>query len=147
MKRYIVSPDDLYVALEQCCERIIKPRWTVLFRRGEKAWGMFLVLSGAVNLDFGVDGRAALGSTCGPGALVGLPATLSGGNYSMTATVTQDAELGLIKMEVLVSLLRKNPDLCQQLLEILGAKVDHTNQIRRAMLWKEGLPRPDSRIA
>src|SRR5437868_6227154 len=113
MERQTVSPDELYVALENCCERVRKPRWTVLFRRGEKALGMFLVLSGKVKLDFGVDAAASLGSTCGPGALVGLPATLSGNNYSMTATVADDAELGLISPPVLVSLLRKNPELCQ----------------------------------
>ncbi len=147
MERQIISPDHLYAALEPCCERVRKPRWTVLFRRGEKACGMFLVLSGTVNLDFGVDGAAALGSTCGPGALVGLPATLSGGNYSMTATVTDDAELGFLTTDALLSLLRKNPELCHPLLTILSAKIDYTSQVRRAMLCKERLPRPESRVA
>ena len=142
-----VSPDELYAALEQCCERVRKPRWTVLFRRGEKAHGMFLVLNGSVNLDFGVDAAAALGSTCGPGALVGLPATLSGGRYSMTATVTEQAELGLIRTPVLFTLLRERPELCQQLLTILSAKLDHTDQVRRAILSREQLPRPESRVA
>jgi CRP/FNR family transcriptional regulator, cyclic AMP receptor protein len=147
MERDSISPDHLYPALEQCCERVNKSKWTVLFRRGEKAYGMFLVIRGTVKLDFGVDCATALGSNCGPGALVGLPATLSGGNYSMTATVTEDAELGLVSSPMLVSLLRKNPELCQQLLSILSAKIDHTDQVRRAMLGKENMPRLQSRVA
>jgi CRP/FNR family transcriptional regulator, cyclic AMP receptor protein len=147
MERDSISPDHLYSALEQCCERVKKPKWTVLFRRGEKAYGMFLVITGTVHLDFGVDSAAALGSTCGPGALVGLPATLSGGNYSMTATVTDESELGLISTPLLVSLLHKNPELCRELLTILSSKIDHTDQVRRTMLGKENLPRPESRVA
>ena len=147
MVLYDVSPDELYVALQQCCERVRQPRGTVLFRRGEKALGMFLVLSGVVNLDFGVDAASALGGTCGPGALVGLPATISGGNYNMTATVLDDSELGLIRSQVLVSLLRKNPELCHHLLAILSAKLDHADRVRKAMLSREDLPRTVSRVA
>jgi len=82
---------NLHHVLEQRSEKVQKPRLTVLFRRGEKASGMFVVLSGKVSLDAGVD--SALARTCGPGALVGLTSTLIRNNYSMTATVTEDAEL------------------------------------------------------
>jgi CRP-like cAMP-binding protein len=85
---------------------------TVLFRRGERAFGMFLNLGGTVSLDFGVDGSGALASTYGPGGLVGLPATRTKRNYSMTATVIDNAELGFVITEVLKSLLRSHPELC-----------------------------------
>ena len=78
--------------LEQKSEKVRKPKSSVLFRRGDKALGMFVVLSGKVSLDLGVD--SALTHSCGEGALVGLPSTLTRRNYSMTATVTDDAELG-----------------------------------------------------
>jgi CRP-like cAMP-binding protein len=121
MERYTAC--DLYPALERHCEKVRKPRSTVLFRRGEKAVGIFVVLRGTVVLDLGVDGSGALASTCGSGALVGLPATLVRGTYSMTATVVDDAELGFLPTEELLSLFRKHPELCQQLLKMLGAKV------------------------
>jgi CRP/FNR family transcriptional regulator, cyclic AMP receptor protein len=136
-----IAHSDLYAALEQRCERVRKPRSTLLFRRGEKAFGMFLILRGTVSLDFGVDVSTALASSCGPGALVGLPATLSRTNYSMTATVTDDAELGFLTPDVLVSLLRQQPELRQQLLTILSAKVAHTEEVTEALLRKEELPR------
>ncbi len=95
---------NLHHVLEQRSERVHKPKSAVLFRRGEKASGMFFVLSGKVRLDLGVD--SAVGRTCGQGALVGLPSTLTRQNYSMTATVTEDADLGYWSPDALDSLLR-----------------------------------------
>jgi CRP-like cAMP-binding protein len=80
------ASDHLRYILEQWSEKVRKPKSTVLFRRGDKASGMFIVLSGRVSLDLGVD--SAFSHTCGEGALVGLPSTLTQRNYSMTATVT-----------------------------------------------------------
>ncbi len=135
MAGYIAS--DLYAALEQHCERVSKPRSSVLFRRGEKALGVFLVLRGTVSLDFGVDGSAVLASTYGPGALVGLPATLTKGTYSMTATVSDDAELGFLTTDALLSLLRTYPELCRGLLRVLSAKIPHADQVTKDLLCKE----------
>ena len=97
-----------YVLL-QCSEKIRKPESTVLFRRGDKACGMFVVFSGKVSLDLGVD--SIMGRSYGAGALVGLPSTLTRQSYSMTATVTEDAELGFLTPDALEGLLRQHPDL------------------------------------
>jgi hypothetical protein len=89
----------------------------------------------------GVDTAPGLASPYGPGALVGLPATLTRRNYSMTATVTHDAELGFLTTQVLESLLREHPELCGELLEISSAKLAHTEQVTKALLRKEKLPK------
>jgi CRP-like cAMP-binding protein len=136
-----IARTDLYPALDQRCERVRKARSTVLFRRGETAFGVFLVVRGTVSLDFGVDTSTALSSACGPGTLVGLPACLAGSNYSMTATVTDDAELGFLTLHELVSLLRKQPELCQQLLSILSARIADSERATKALLHNERLPR------
>jgi CRP-like cAMP-binding protein len=100
---------------------------------------MFLILSGMVALDFGVDGSSSLSNAYGPGALVGLPATLTGRTYSMTATVTDDAEQGFISIssQDLRDLLKECPQLCRQLLDILSAKLSHTYETQK------GHPEPD----
>ena len=146
MARYTATP-DLFAALEERCERTRKARSTILFRRGEQAIGMFLVIRGTVGLDFGVDSALGLANTYAPGALVGLPATLTKRTYSMTATVTQDAELGFLSTEALTSLLREQPGFCRELLEILGAKLSHTEQVTKALLRKEKLPKLESGVA
>jgi CRP-like cAMP-binding protein len=145
MAGYIAS--DLYAVLEQHSERVRRPRSTVLFRRGEKARGVFLVLRGTVSLDFGVDSSAALASTYGPGALIGLPATLTKGTYSMTATLGDDAELGFLTTDALLSLLRTHPELYQGLLRVLSAKIAHTEQVTKAMLRKERPSGPQPGVA
>ena len=57
MVRYS-APADLKALLLQRCEKVQKNRHTVLFKRGELSFGMFLVLRGAVSLNFGVDGSS-----------------------------------------------------------------------------------------
>src|SRR5579859_8170248 len=126
---------NLQAALEQGCERVRKPRFTVLFRRGDKASGMFVVLSGKVSLGFGVD--SAFDRSYGPGALLGLPSTLTRRNYCMTATVTEDAELGFWSPEALDSLLHHRPDLCQQLLVTLGEKMAENYKLEESLAQKQ----------
>ena len=53
-------------------------------------------------------------------------------NYSMIATVTEDAELGFWSSEALTLLLRKRPDLCRQLLVVLGERMAENQQIAKA---------------
>ncbi len=66
---------NLQASLEQRCEKVRRPRFTVLFRRGNKASGVFVVFSGRVSLGFGVN--SAFDRSDGPGALLGLPSTLT----------------------------------------------------------------------
>lgn len=103
----IAISDELYAALDRHCVRVAKPRSAVLFTRGDQPFGIFLVLTGSVMLDFGNGVRYP----CGPGALIGLPATLPKTVYSMTATVVRDASLGFLSTKRLFDLLEKQPQL------------------------------------
>ena len=69
---------------------------------------MFVVLSGKVSLDFEVD--SPFSRSYGPGALVGLPATLTQRSYRMTATVIEGAELSFGSLSALNLLLRERRD-------------------------------------
>ncbi len=118
--------------LEQRSEKIHKTKSTVLFRRGDKASGMFVVPSGRVSLDLGVN--SLLARSYGVGTLVGLPSTITRQTYSMTATVTEDAELGFLSPNGLEALLRECPDLYQPLLVILGEKIAESREDERAVI-------------
>jgi|HubBroStandDraft_6_1064221.scaffolds.fasta_scaffold03926_7 CRP-like cAMP-binding protein len=130
-----VAPINLQTALAQECEKVRKPKGTVLFQRGKESFGMFVVLSGKVCLDFGVD--SPFTRTYSAGALLGLPATLTGRNYNMTATVTENAELGFWGRQQLNALLRKHPDYCRALLEILGERMSENQKIAKSLLMRE----------
>lgn len=146
MPRYS-APTDLKALLLQRSDKVQKNRQTVLFKRGEVSFGMFLVLRGAISLDFGVDGSSPLNKTYGPGALIGLPATLTGRTYTMTATVTDDSELGFVSSEALKALLLVQPKACQELLAMLTAKIVQTDEVTRAMLGRKSIPGPELALA
>jgi len=122
---------DLQSILRQGCGRIRKPKNSTLFREGEKPVGVFVVLSGFVRLDFGVD--CPLSRTYGSGALLGLPATLTKSSYSMTATVAEDAEVGLWTPGALNALLVERPELCQQLLVLLCERMLDNHEIMKVL--------------
>jgi len=138
------SPNNLQTALESRCKRVFKQKSAVLFRRGEKAFGLFLILSGKVSLDFGADTPRA--RCYGPGALMGLPATLTKRNYCMTATVTENAELGFLSPEALDLLLREDPALCQELVAILGEKMVEVQRVKQALLDNDSPPPQKSTV-
>lgn len=58
----------------------------------------------------------------------------------MTATVSDDAQLGFLNSEALVSLLREKPKVRQQLVSVLSTKVTHGEQIAKALLRDEKVP-------
>lgn len=125
------SVSDLHTFLQQSCARIRKSKNSTLFREGEKAFGVFVVLRGTVRVDFGVD--CPLSRSYGAGALLGLPATITKRRYSMTATVTEDAEGGIWTPGALNSLLLENPELSQQLLVLLCERMAENNETMKAV--------------
>jgi CRP-like cAMP-binding protein len=129
------APIYLPAFLEEHCARISRPKSTVLFRRGEKAFGVFLVLSGKVSLDMGIGENLA--RCYGPGALVGLPATLTKRDYVMTATVIEDAELGFLPPQTLDSLMKTNPEFGQELLALLSERMLEIQRMQKALLDNE----------
>ena len=129
-----IAGSDLQIALAQYSEKIVRPRSTVLFRRGEPSFGSFIIYRGAVSLDVGVDSTFA--NSYGPGATIGLPETLTRRPYSMTATVTRDAELGFWSLEILDGLLRRTPELCERLLILLGETLAEAQGMQKVLLRK-----------
>jgi CRP-like cAMP-binding protein len=106
---------DLQTTLRLHGEPIRKSKSAVLFRRGQKADGMFVIVRGKVSLDFGVDSAFARG-------------------YG------EDAELVFWSLRELNSLLQKRPDFCRQLLEILGERMAENQKMMKAMLSKDQQP-------
>jgi len=55
--------------------------------------------------------------------MVGLPATVSGEPYSLTAEVVQDCALDFIPRKELLALLRRNTTAALQILQILSEEI------------------------
>jgi CRP/FNR family cyclic AMP-dependent transcriptional regulator len=105
------------------------PKGAVLFSEGQAPQGVFIVRSGAVKLTVNsTDGRTLIVRFSEPGEVLGLPATLTGKPYSLTAEVIEPTQLELIARKNFLDFLREHGDVAlrvaQQLGETYHAAVD-----------------------
>lgn len=128
---------NLNAVLQERSKTISKPAGTVLFRCGEKASRILVILSGSVSLEAGFD--SALAFSYGPGALVGLPSTITRRNYSVKATVAENATLGVMSPKELDSLLHDRPKLSHELLVIPGNRIAENHALVRTLLKRPAL--------
>ena len=119
----LLLSSDLHLELEQLASPISKPASAVLFRRGEEAKGIFVIHEGKIRLTLDEKARFYPPRIVGRGSIVGLPATLSGSPYSLTAEVVEDAELGFITRKDLIKFLRTRPAVCFELMQSLSEEI------------------------
>lgn len=121
-KNLIPSP-ELQAELERLATIVFKPKGTILFRRGDDVSGVFLIRSGRVSLGLDCETPVYPARILGTGAVAGLPATVSGNPYSLTARVVDDAELAFVPREAVLELLHSDPLLCFQVMDILSGEI------------------------
>ena len=84
---------------------------------------MFLIRSGRVSLALDCETPLYPPRILGPGAIAGLPATVSGNPYSLTAKVVDDAELAFVPRDAVLKCLQNNPTLCFQVMDMLSGEI------------------------
>jgi CRP-like cAMP-binding protein len=117
-----LSP-ELNKALRTASKPLNRKKGDLLFRAGEQARGAFVVKSGKVRLQLEGAGGLYPTRTLGPGSVIGLPATVSGEPYSLTAEAVQDCELDFISRKNLLALLQHNTTAALQILQILSEEI------------------------
>jgi CRP-like cAMP-binding protein len=119
----LIPSPELQAELERMAVIVFKPKGTILFRRGDDVAGLFLIRSGRVSL--GLDCETSVYPTriLGPGAIAGLPATVSGNPYSLTAEVVDDSELAFVPRDAVLECLHSDPILCFQAMEMLSGEI------------------------
>jgi CRP/FNR family cyclic AMP-dependent transcriptional regulator len=101
-----------------------EPEGAVLFRRGEPAFGIFLVRKGSISLRLeSEEGNAILDRTVTRDSIVGLPGTLSGGRYSLTAVTLEESEFAFVDRLALIELIKGDPSIGLELMRALGEEV------------------------
>lgn len=126
----LAVPVELKQQLEDRASVISRPKGAILFRRGDPVSGLFIIRRGQVMLRLECDSRVYPARILGPGSVIGLPATMSGAPYSLTAEVTNDAELSFVPRSAVIELLRSDPQLGFEVMAILG---DEISEIRSAV--------------
>ncbi len=123
--RNLIPSPALREQLQQCGSVVSKTKGTILFRRGDEAAGLYLILSGKVSLTLDAEGSIFPTRVLGPGCIAGLPSTVSGSPYSLTAEVVQDAKLAFVPRADVVDCLQKHPGLCLQAMKMLSGEISN----------------------
>jgi CRP/FNR family transcriptional regulator, polysaccharide utilization system transcription regulator len=107
-----------------------EPKGAVLFRRGEPSLGIFLVRKGRISLRLeSREGKTILDRTVMRDAIVGLPSTLSGGRYSLTAVALEESDVAFVESQALIELMRSDPGIGLEVVHALGEEVVRMRQI------------------
>jgi|SRR5580704_13723061 CRP-like cAMP-binding protein len=93
----------------------------VLFSTGDQNLGVFLVRKGKVCLR--VTDSPRLDRVFPAGSLLGLPATFTGSEYSLTAFAVTDSVVVNIPRDAFLRLMREEPVLCQEATDMLSREV------------------------
>jgi CRP-like cAMP-binding protein len=117
-----VTDEKVRTALVQHGDKIEVARGAVLFEQGKKADGMYLIVSGKVQTDLG-KGGTHVSRIAEAGSLLGVPATINGVAYSISAEVKEDAELVHVSRPQLLKLMRSNPAVALSIIDLLSREL------------------------
>jgi CRP/FNR family cyclic AMP-dependent transcriptional regulator len=97
------------------------PRGATLFVEGQAARGVFILCSGRVKLSTtSIDGRTLIVRIAEPGEVLGLPATVTGKAYELTADVIEPAQANFISRTDFLNFLREHGEVSLRVAQQLG---------------------------
>ena len=128
----LISSAELREELERFSTITTKPKGSILFRRGDNPLGLFLVRKGRIALCLDCETKALPDRMLGPGAIVGLPASVSGNPYSLTAEVIQDSELAFVPRHLVISCVKNNPILGFEVISMLSSEICDIRSVVKA---------------
>ncbi|HEV2288061.1 MAG TPA: Crp/Fnr family transcriptional regulator [Candidatus Acidoferrales bacterium] len=97
------------------------PKGATLFVEGQTARGVFILCNGRVKLSTSsADGKTLIVRIADPGEILGLPATVTGKPYELTAEVVEPAQANYISRPDFLGFLRENGDAALRVAQQLG---------------------------
>ena len=97
------------------------PKGATLFVEGQAARGVFILCAGRVKLSTSsIDGRTLIVRISEPGEVLGLPATVTGKPYELTADVIEPTQANFISREDFLSFLREQGEVSLRVAQQLG---------------------------
>lgn len=119
-----LAPPELAAALQPYGSVLSHPGGLHLFERGQKAYGLFLLRTGSVRLSV----PGALDRSVGPGALLGVPGTLSKGIYSLSAELLEDSQVLFVPSERVAQLMTEHPEIGFMMVQLLSREIQALRQ-------------------
>jgi CRP/FNR family cyclic AMP-dependent transcriptional regulator len=97
------------------------PSGTVLFVEGQDPRGVFILCSGRVKLSGGsADGKSLIFRIAEAGEIIGLPGTLTGKPYELTAEALEPTQANFIPRELFLKFLRQHGEAALRVAEMLS---------------------------
>jgi CRP/FNR family cyclic AMP-dependent transcriptional regulator len=97
------------------------PKGATLFVEGQAARGVFILCAGRVKLSTSsFDGKTLIVRISDPGEVLGLPATVTGTPYELTADVLEPAQANFISRTDFLNFLRENGEVSLRVAQQLG---------------------------
>jgi len=114
-------PEPAIRALAAITSSAAYPKGATLFVEGQPARGVFILCSGRVKLSTSsADGKTLILRIAEPGEVLGLPATVTGTCYELTADVIEPAQANFIPRNDFLSFLRDNGEAALRVAQQLG---------------------------
>lgn len=118
----IVS-EDVRNVLDGMASPVTYTKNAVIFTQGDAPVGVYVIRKGSVRLTVKAGDSEIVMRVAQPGSVLGLPGVLSNKPYSLTARAVQTCEMGFVQAEKLIQLVRENPVLGLQVLQLLSEEV------------------------
>jgi CRP/FNR family transcriptional regulator, cyclic AMP receptor protein len=97
------------------------PKGATLFVEGQPARGVFILCAGRVKLSTSsLDGKTLIVRISEPGEVLGLPATVTGKHYELTADVLEPTQANFIPRTDFLNFLRENGEVSLRVAQQLG---------------------------
>src|SRR3974390_310913 len=114
-------PDPAIKALSAITSSASYPKSATLFVEGQPARGVFILCSGRVKLSTSsADGKTMILRISEPGEVLGLPATVTGTCYELTADVIEPAQANFISRSEFLNFLKENGEAALRVAQQLG---------------------------
>jgi CRP/FNR family transcriptional regulator, cyclic AMP receptor protein len=114
-------PRAALVALDAISSSASYPKEAILFVEGQESRGVFVLCNGRVKLSTtSADGKSIIVRIAQPGEVIGLPGTLTGKVYELTAEALEPLQANFIPREPFLHFLRGHGDAALRVAEILS---------------------------
>ena len=119
-------PREVSRKLEKMSYELLYPSGTMLFGEGDPARGVYAVASGRIKLSIGAgNGKTLILRLAEPGDVIGLPATLSGSTYEVSAHAIGPCRVSFVKRDAFLQFMATHREVslavCEQLRKIYSS--------------------------
>lgn len=114
-------PQNTLKGLDEISSSATYPKGAILFVEGQEARGVFVICNGRIKLSASsADGKSLILRIAESGEVVGLPGTISGKPYEVTAEALEPIQANFIPRNVFLKFLREHGEVAVRVAEMLS---------------------------